>query len=65
MVADLVEVHHPPEAQRITSHRCNGPRKGGKEGELCDRVFFEAYLAPGSIVRKRCDRCKKVNFWRV
>lgn len=62
MVADLVEVHHPPETQRITPQVCTGQMKNG---ERCRRVFFEAYLAPGSIVRKRCDRCKSVNYWRV
>lgn len=32
-----------------------------KDGRPCKRVFFDAYLAPGSIIEKRCDRCKKMN----
>lgn len=32
-----------------------------KDGRPCKRVLLDALLAPGSVIEKICDRCKKMN----
>jgi hypothetical protein len=48
----------PATEVRLKPWICGGVRK---DGQRCTRILMEVALAPGSVVRKICDRCGTVH----
>lgn len=59
VVADEV-IARPAAAIKVAAY-CTGPRKGGKRGELCNRLLFKGTIeAFEGVMEWKCPECKTI-----